>query len=258
MSCLCTPKCSTPKTCTCAVSGADCSEDFNKLFKSVDCNAVVVSLCPTKDQVETNWKILAQNNAALCLLKAYKLHKETTYAYNPVPKVTTNTPYLAPLKPCIGDLHSVTYLETPETDTTDAVYSHGLYKWIGTAWVDMLGSQVCLSDTVMLALKPDRFFIDGVIGLDRIDTGFSFIGVDYRDLEVYWNDGHEIFHKDEQTSGGVVVYDFNTVDGNIFFLHGPEGNGTYLDPIFLGTTEDPAYFKVIKNNYGSSMSVLNC
>ena len=258
--CLCKPSCSTtPTTCTCSgCSGADCSESFKKLFKSVDCNAAVVSSCPTKDQVEINFKILASLHTALCKAKVYDLHKETTFAYNPVPKISTTTPYLAPSDPCIGDLHSVTYLEVPQTDTTDAVYSHGLYKWIGTSWVDMLGNQVCLSDSVMLALKPDRFFIDGVIGLDRIDTGFSFIGVDYRDMQVIWNDGHEIYHKDENTSGGVVVYDFNTVDGNIFFLYGPEGDGTYLDPIFLGTAESPAYFKVIVNKYGSTSSVLSC
>lgn len=259
MSCLCKSKSTTSTPCNCqGCSGSDCSESFKKLFKGIDCNALVVSSCPTKEQVETNFKILASVYAALCKAAGYDIHKETTHAFNPVPKITTNLPYLAPLDPCIGDQHAVTYLETPATDDTEAVYSFGLYKWIGNLWVDQLGSQVCLSDSVMLALKPDRFFIDGVIGLDRIDTGFSFIGVDYRDMEVYWNDGHEIFHKDENTSGGVVVYDFNTVDGTIYFLYGPEGDGTYLDPIFLGTSENPAYFKVIKNNYGSTMSVLSC
>ncbi len=258
MSCLCTPKCSTTPTCTCVVSGSDCSLDFNKLFKGVDCNAEVVSNCPTKAQVEVNFKITAQHQAAFCLLKDYKLHKETTHADYLVPKVATNTPYGAPTGPCIGDLHSVTYLEVPETDTTDAEYSFGLYKWIGTTWIDILGDQVCLSDTVMLALKPERFFIQNVIGLDRINTGFSFLGVDYKDVQVFWNDGHEIFHKDEQTIGGVAVYEFNNIDGNIKFLHGSMGDGTYLTPKFMGTVDDPAYFKVVVNKYGSSSSVLSC
>lgn len=257
--CLCTPKCSTtPTTCTCAVYGADCSEDFNKLWKSLDCNAEVVSNCPTKDQVLINWKVLAQLQAAMCLAKDYKLHKETTYAFNPVPKTSTNTPYLAPTKPCIGDLHTVLYLETPATDDVEATYSFGVYVWTGNVWMDTIGDQVCLSDTVMLALKPERFFIQNVINLDRIDTGFSFLGVDYKDVQVYWNDGHEIFHKDEQTIGGVAVYEFNNIDGNIKFLHGSMGDGTYLTPKFMGTVDDPAYFKVVVNKYGSSSSVLSC
>lgn len=259
MGCLCTPKCSTtPSTCTCAVYGADCSETFKKLFKGIDCNALVVSSCPTKEQVETNFKILAAVKTALCNAAGYDLHKETTFAFYPVPKTSTTTPYLAPTSPCIGDQHIVLYLEEAATDDTDAVYSFGTYVWTGTAWMDTIGDQVCLSDTKMLALKPDRFFIDNVIGLDRIDTGFSFIGVDYKDMVVTWNDGHEIYHRDEQVYTGTVVYDFNTVDGNIFFLHGPKGDGAYLTPVFLGTADDPAYFKVIVNKYGSSSSVLSC
>jgi hypothetical protein len=260
MSCLCKPKCTTTSTaCTCSgCSGSDCSESFKKLFKGIDCNALVVSSCPSKEQVETNFKILAAIKTALCKAAEYDIHKETTHSDYLVPKVATNTPYGAPSDPCIGDLHSVTYLEVPETETTDAEFSFGLYKWNGTKWIDILGDQVCLSETTMLALKPDRFFIDNVIGLDRIDTGFSFIGVDYKDMQVIWNDGHEIYHRDEQVYTGTVVYDFNTVDGNIFFLHGPKGDGAYLTPVFLGTADDPAYFKVIVNKYGSSSSVLSC
>jgi len=260
MSCLCKPSCTTtPTACTCSgCSGADCSEDFKKTLKGVDCNAAVVTNCPTKEQVVINWKIVAQLQAAMCLLKDYDLHKETTWKVEPTPKITTVNPSGAPTDPCIGDIHIVRYLEVPGTDDVAAVYSFGGYSFNGVDWTDWLGDQVCLSDSTILALKPDRFFIDNVINLDRIDTGFSFIGVDYKDMQVTWNDGHEIFHRDEQVYTGVVVYDFNTVDGNIFFLHGPKGDGAYLTPVFLGTADDPAYFKVVVNKYGSSSSVLSC
>ena len=257
--CLCNPK---KKTSTCtkcsACSGGDCSADFNVLFKDVDCNASVVTSCPTKEQVEINWKILQQMQAAMCDLKDYKLHKETTYQYYPVPKFTTSEPNGAPSKPCIGDLHTVIYLEVAETDTTEPEYSFGLYVWNGTKWQDLIGDSVCLSDTVYLAQKPERYFEENVINKDRIFTGMQFIDYDYRDLDVYWNDGHKIYHKDEQTLTGTVVYDWNTLTGEIMFLHGKQGSGTYLTPIFLGETDFPAYFEVKKNIYATSKNTLSC
>ena len=260
MSCLCKPKCSTKKTsCTCnQCSGSDCSADFNDLFKNVDCNADVVTSCPTKEQVEINWKILQQMQAAMCDLKDYKLHKETTTYYDPVPKTKTTTPNGAPNDPCIGDIHMVTYLKTPATDTTEAVYSFGIYKWNGTIWQDQIGDSVCLSDTVYLAQKPERYFEENIINKDRISTGMQFIDYDYKDLQVIWNDGHEIYHKDEQTLTGTLVYDWDTLSGEIFFLHGKQGTGTYLTAAFIGETDFPHYVKVIKNIYATSKNTLSC
>lgn len=217
--------CCKPKKTSCSESESCKTGNVLDCLSFLNCKGtqVYVGACTEQERLN-NDNVLSQLLQAMCCIKTSAFPKEVTYARingNASSGVYTS-PAGAPGGPKKGDQHIVHY-------------DNGFLEWVftGTVWV-----------LVNNGLKQ-RIFEDNVQGVSSVPTNFNLTGIDYTDLDVFWN-GQKIYNKNEAIATGVIVWGIDTNTAVITFYNGVQGAGVPGDVAVLGNEITPCYIEVIQ------------
>lgn len=213
------------KTGSCECDDSCKSGNVLDCLSFLNCNKLNVNVgaCTEQERID-NDQVLSYLAQAMCCIKTSAFPKEVTYTKinNDASSGAYTSPAGAPPTPKKGDQHVVHY-------------NNGFLEWVytGSVWV-LLNN----------GLKQ-RIFEDNIQGISTIPTGFNLSGLDYTDLDVFWN-GQKIYNRNEAVATGVLVWDINISTGVITFYHGVQGYGVPGDVAVIGNETTPCYIEVLQ------------